>query len=63
MEITNEQMNYYKLKYANGDIKIVKAKDELEVIRRYDLCSRDNVETRVFRLSGEQEAIARANED
>ena len=56
-------MNYYKIKYASGDFKIVKAKNSLEVIKDFDLCTRENVETGVFQLSGEQLAIAKSNEE
>jgi hypothetical protein len=55
-------MQYFKLKFVDGTIKIVKGKNALEIVKRYDLCSRANVETRMFQLSGEQEAIAMAND-
>lgn len=56
-------MKYFKLKYKNGDIEIVKGKNALEIIRRYDLTTKDHVETRIFELNGEQGAIARANDE
>ena len=56
-------MKYYKLKYADGRVEIVKANTALEVIKRYDLATRANCQTRVVELSGEQEAIARSNEE
>lgn len=56
-------MKYFKLKYENGSQEIVKGKNALEIIRRYDLTTRDHVETRIFELSGEQELIARSNEE
>lgn len=56
-------MNYYKIKYANGKIIIDKAKNSLEIIRKYDLATRENASTRVFQLEGEQLAIAIANEE
>ena len=56
-------MKYYRLKYADGRIETVKAETALEVIQRYDLATRENYQTRVIELSGEQEAIARSNED
>jgi len=54
-------MKAFKLKYDDGKIEIVYGKDALEVIRRYDLCSKKHVNTRIFELSGEQEAIALAD--
>jgi len=55
-------MKYYKLKYADGRSEIVKAPSALAVIKQYDLATRENAQTRVFELSGEQEAIARSND-
>jgi hypothetical protein len=55
-------MKYYKIKYFNGEYKIVKANNNLEVIKKYDLCSRENINTHIVELSGEQEAIAISNE-
>ena len=57
------KMKYYKIKYLNGDYKIVKGKDSLEIIKKYDLASRDNANTQLIELSGEQEAIAISNEE
>lgn len=54
-------MKYYKIKYLSGD-KIVKAKSMLEVIKKYDLCTRENIHTHISELSGEQLAIAISNE-
>lgn len=54
-------MKYYKIKYLNGDYKIVKGKDSLEIVKKHDLASRDNIKTRLIELSGEQEAIANGN--
>ena len=51
-------MKYYKLKYKNGNIKYCKGKNSLEIIKKYDLCTRDNIETRIIELEGEQKAIA-----
>ena len=56
-------MKYFKIKYANGEFKIVKAKNSLEVIKKYDLCTKDHINTRVIQLEGEQEAIAISNEN
>jgi hypothetical protein len=33
----------------------------MEVIKKYDLCTKENIQTRVIELSGEQEAIVIAN--
>lgn len=57
-------MKAFKLKYQEGEkdrIEIVYGKNALEIIKRYDLCSKNNINTRIFELSGEQEAIALSN--
>ncbi len=54
-------MKYYKIKYINGKSDIVKAGNSLEVIKKYDLATREHINTRVIELSGEQEAIAKSN--
>lgn len=54
-------MKAYKIKYDNGEYKIVKAKNALEVIKKYDLCTREHINTRVIELEGEQLAIALSN--
>ena len=54
-------MNYYKIKYANGDYKVVKAKNSLEVVKKYNLATRENIKTRVIQLEGEQLAISNDN--
>lgn len=54
-------MKAFKIKYASGEYKIVKAKDSLTVIKQYDLCTKEHIQTRVIELSGEQEAIALSN--
>lgn len=43
-------MNYYKIKYQNGDTKVVSANDSLEVIKKYDLTTRENIDTKVIQL-------------
>jgi len=55
-------MKYYKIKYMDGKFKIVKAKNSLEVIKKYDLCTDKHINTRIIELQGEQEAIAISNE-
>lgn len=54
-------MNAYKIKYQNGDTITVIAKNSLEVIRKYDLATKENINTRIFELEGEQKAIAISN--
>jgi len=54
-------MKYFKIIYLSGN-KIVKAKSMLEVIKKYDLCNRENINTYIVELSGEQLAIAISNE-
>ena len=55
-------MNYYKIKYASGESIIVKSKNSLEVVKKYDLSTRENINTRLIQLEGEQLAIAISNE-
>jgi hypothetical protein len=55
-------MQYYKLKFKNGDCKIVKGKNDLEIIKKYDLATKEHISTRIVRLEGEQLAIVIANE-
>jgi hypothetical protein len=55
------EMKAFKLKYNDGNFKIVYGKNALEIIKKYDLCNRENVNTIIFELSGEQEAIALSN--
>ena len=50
-------MKAYKITYASGDYKIVKAKTSLEVIKKYDLATKEHIQTRVIELQGEQLAI------
>jgi len=54
-------MKAFKLKYDDGRIEVHIAKNALELIRKHDLTSRKHVNTRIFELSGEQEAIAFSN--
>ncbi len=49
--------SYFKIKYADGSWQVVKAKTSLEVIKKFDLATREHINTRVIELSGEQEAI------
>lgn len=52
---------YFKLKFENGTIKIVKGKNSLEIIKKYDLATREHINTRIIELEGEQLAIAISN--
>ena len=54
-------MKACKIKYADGNFKIVIAKTSLEVIKKYDLATRENIDTHIVQLEGEQKAIAFAN--
>ena len=56
-------MNYYKIKYADGRIVIDSAKTTLELIRKYDLCTRENDSATIHQLEGEQLAIAISNKE
>jgi len=56
-------MKYFKIKYSNGQFKIVNGMDSLEIIKRYDLATKEHLNTRVIELSGEQEAIAIDNDN
>ena len=51
-------MNYYKIKYENGDFKIVKGKTVLEIVKKYDLATKKNINTKLIQLEDEQLAIA-----
>ena len=54
-------MKFYKLKYKDGTIEVKQAESMKSLIRKYDLCTKEHISTRIFELSGEQEAIARDN--
>jgi len=54
-------MKYFKLKFSDGNIRIVSGRNSLEVIKKYDLCNKEHINTRIIELSGEQEAIAKSN--
>lgn len=51
-------MNAYKIKYENGEVEVVIAKNSLEVIKKYDLATKEHINTRIIELEGEQKAIA-----
>ena len=43
-------MNKYKIVYKNGKSIIVTANNSLEVIRKYDLASKNNISTKLIQL-------------
>ena len=51
----------YKIKYESGEYKIVQAESIRDVIKKHDLCTQENANTRVIKLGDEQEAIAISN--
>lgn len=51
-------MNAYKIKYSDGTYEVVVADSSLEVIQKYDLATREHINTRIIQLEGEQKAIA-----
>ena len=55
-------MKYFRIKYADGRIETLKAPTALALIQHYDFATKEHVNTRIVELSGEQEAIARSNE-
>lgn len=56
-------MKAFKLKYEDGRVEVVLAESSLEVIKKYDLASKEHINTRVIELTGEQLAIALSNEE
>ncbi len=55
-------MKYFRLKYADGRVETVKADNALALIRERELYTREHISTRIVELAGEQEAIARSND-
>ena len=47
-------MKVFQIKYENGNHKLVKAQNALELVKKYDLASKENYSTRVIELDGEQ---------
>ncbi len=43
-------MKKFKIQYKSGKTIIVEAKTALEVIKEYDLCTRDNMGTKITEL-------------
>ena len=56
-------MKYFKLKFKDGTEKIVKAETIKELIRQYDLTTKEHINTRIIELQGEQLAIAISNDE
>lgn len=52
-------MKYYKIQYRSGDFVYAKGESALEIIKRFDLCTRENAGNRLIELSGEQAGIAK----
>jgi len=50
-------MNYYKIQYEDGRFIIAKAKDSLDIIKKYDLATAENIETRVIQLESNKKNI------
>jgi hypothetical protein len=56
-------MKTFKIKYQDETYEIVRAKNSLEVIKKFDLATREHINTRVIELSDEQEAIVIINKE
>ena len=56
-------MKYFRVRYADDRFEILKAENALALIRQYDFCTRDHVNTRITELTGEQLAIAQSNDE
>lgn len=56
-------MNYYRLQHPDGTFRVVSGENTMEIIRKYDLCTRENDCIRIIQLEGEQLAIAVANDN
>jgi len=44
-------MKEFKIQYKSGKEIIVEAKSTLEIIRKYDLCNRDNINTKIIEIN------------
>lgn len=47
-------MKYYKLQYSDGTSQVVSAKSDLELIRNYDLASKENINTKIIQFENDQ---------
>jgi len=43
-------MKRFKIQYKDGKTIIVKAINALEVIKKYDLCTKENINTKIIKL-------------
>lgn len=43
-------MNKYQIKYADGREITVEANNSLEVVKKYDLATAENIKTRIIQL-------------
>ena len=41
---------FYKINYADGKTRIIIAKNIKEVVKQYDLTTKENIKTKVIRL-------------
>lgn len=51
-------MKAFILKYDDGSDQMVYGKNVLDIVRRYDLATRDHAKTRIIELTGVQADIA-----
>ena len=58
-----EDSEYSGQVYKDGSFKDVIAKDAIEVIKKFDLCNKANISTRLRELEGEQKAIVFSNNE
>jgi hypothetical protein len=58
----NKKMKYFKIKYNDGRYIFDKAEDSLELIKKHELYTKENINTIIIQLEGEQEAIAISND-
>jgi len=54
-------MYVFKIKYEDDTFEIVTAEKIIDVIKKYNLATREHINTRVIELTGEQRAIALSN--
>lgn len=55
-------MKYFKILKVDGSYTIEKAETTLALIKKFDLATRQHINTRIIELEGEQRAIAISNE-
>lgn len=56
-------MKYFKLKYQDGSFEIKKAETILALIKKYNLATKEHINTSIFELQGEQLNIAISNDN